>query len=178
MEDNGLVMFDAPIPGSSLTTELGAEPHERPAEITDPADAYEFIAGNIATEDAFERIGVAAEIGVPVELIARSIVFSAWANGKIGFDTMYLIYGPIFELMMKMMDGSKIKYIPLAKRKEDTRLKEAMDLLKEQEAKIKELTGEAEEPEEMEEMEEVEEEPSEDEEDKPSIPRGGLMGGE
>jgi hypothetical protein len=79
---------------------------------------------------------------------------------------------------MKMMDNSQIEYIPLAKRKEDTRLKEAMDLLKEQEDKIKELTGEAEEPEEMDEMEEVEEEPSEDEEDKPSIPRGGLMGGE
>ena len=86
---------------------------------------------------------------------------------------MYLIYGPIFELMMKMLDNSQIEYIPLAKRKEDTRLKEAMDLLREQEAKIKELTGETEEPEEVE-----EEEPSEDEEDKPSIPRGGLMGGE
>jgi|TARA_Y100000356_G_C11215340_1_gene265936 hypothetical protein len=173
MEDNDLVMFDAPIPGSSLTTELGSEPHERPAEIADPADAYQFIADNIATEDAFERIAVAAEIGVPVELIARSIVFAAWANGKIGFDSMYLIYGPIFELMMKMLDNSQIEYIPLAKRKEDTRLKEAMNLLKEQEAKIKELTGETEEPEEVE-----EEEPSEDEEDKPSIPRGGLMGGE
>ena len=96
MEDNDLVMFDAPIPGSSLTTELGSEPHERPAEIADPADAYEFIASGIIGEEAFERVAVAAEIGVPVELIARSIVFSSWANGKIGFDTMYLIYAPIF----------------------------------------------------------------------------------
>ena len=173
MEDNDLVMFDAPIPGSSLTTELGSEPHERPAEIADPADAYQFIADNIATEDAFERIAVAAEIGVPVELIARSIVFSAWANGKIGFDTMYLIYAPIFELMMAMLDKSNVKYIPLAKRKADKTLEEAMDLLKEREEEIKELTGETDEPEEVQ-----EDEPSEDEEDKPSIPRGGLMGGE
>ena len=112
MEDNDLVMFDAPIPGSSLTTELGSEPHERPAEIADPADAYEFIASGIIGEEAFERVAVAAEIGVPVELIARSIVFSAWANGKIGFDTMYLIYAPIFELMMAMLDKSNVKYIP------------------------------------------------------------------
>ena len=80
MEDNDLVMFDAPIPGSSLTTELGSEPHERPAEIADPADAYEFIASGIIGEEAFERVAVAAEIGVPVELIARSIVFSACSD--------------------------------------------------------------------------------------------------
>ena len=110
---------------------------------------------------------------MPVELIARSIVFSAWANGKIGFDTMYLIYAPIFELMMAMLDKSNVKYIPLAKRKADKTLEEAMDLLKEREEEIKELTGDTDEPEEVQ-----EDEPSEDEEDKPSIPRGGLMGGE
>ena len=48
-----------------------------------------------------------------------------------------------------------------------------MDLLKEREEEIKELTGDTDEPEEVQ-----EDEPSEDEEDKPSIPRGGLMGGE
>ena len=30
MEDKDLVMFDGPIPGSSLTGELGAEAHEPP----------------------------------------------------------------------------------------------------------------------------------------------------
>jgi hypothetical protein len=75
--------------------------------------------------------------------------------------------------MMAMLDKSNVKYIPLAKRKSDKTLEEAMDLLKEREEEIKELTGDTDEPEEVQ-----EDEPSEDEEDKPSIPRGGLMGGE
>jgi len=170
MEDKDLVMFDGPIPGSSLTTELGSEPHELPPEITDPADAYEDLARRMAIPEAFERIAVAAEIGTPVELIARAMVFSGWANGKYNFDVQYLIYGPFFELLMKMLDSAGIEYIPLAKRKEDTRLNTALEQLQKQRDKIKELTGET--------TEEDEEEPEELEET-PDVPkRGGIMGGE
>ena len=146
MEDKDLVMFDGPIPGSSLTTELGSEPHERPPE----------------------RIAVAAELGTPVELIARAMVFSGWANGKYSFDVQYLIYGPFFELLMKMLDSAGIEYVPLAKRKEDQSLAKALKQLDKQREKIKELTGETEEEPEPEKIEET-----------PDVPkRGGIMGGE
>ncbi len=170
MEDKDLVMFDGPIPGSSLTGELGAEAHERPPEINDPADAYEDLARRMAIPEAFERIAVAAEIGTPVELIARAMVFSGWASGKYSFDVQYLIYGPFFELLMKMLDSAGVEYVALAKRKEDKRLDKALEQLQKQRDKIKELTGETD--------EEEEEEPEELEET-PDVPkRGGLMGGE
>lgn len=169
MEDKDLVMFDGPIPGSSLTGELGAEAHERPPEITDPADAYEDLARRMAIPEAFERIAVAAELGTPVELVARAMVFSGWANGKYSFDVQYLIYGPFFELLMKMLDSAGIEYIAMAKRKEDTSLNKALEELQKKRDKIKELTGET---------DEEEEEPEELEET-PDVPkRGGLMGGE
>ena len=168
MEDKDLVMFDGPIPGSSLTTELGSEPHERPPEIADPADAYEDLARRMTIPEAFERIAVAAELGTPVELIARAMVFSGWANGKYNFDVQYLIYGPFFELLMKMLDSAGIEYVPLAKRKEDQSLAKALKQLDKQREKIKELTGETEEEPEPEEIEET-----------PDVPeRGGIMGGE
>tara|TARA_R110000824_G_scaffold142583_2_gene309740 strand:+ start:1647 stop:2165 length:519 start_codon:yes stop_codon:yes gene_type:complete len=171
MEDKDLVMFDGPIPGASLTTELGSEPHERPPEIADPADAYEDLARRMTIPESFERIAVAAELGTPVELIARAMVFSGWANGKYNFDVQYLIYGPFFELLMKMLDSAGIEYIALAKRKEDQSLNNALKLLDEKRAKIKELMGETDEEEIEEEVEEIE--------DIPDTPkRGGLMGGE
>ena len=168
MEDKDLVMFDGPIPGSSLTTELGSEPHERPPEIADPADAYEDLARRMTIPEAFERIAVAAELGTPVELIARAMVFSGWANGKYNFDVQYLIYGPFFELLMKMLDSAGIEYVPLAKRKEDQSLAKPLKQLEKQREKIKELTGETEEELEPEEIEETSDVPK----------RGGIMGGE
>ena len=69
------------------------------------------------------------------------------------------------------MDSAGIEYIALAKRKEDQSLNNALKLLDEKRAKIKELMGETDEEEIEEEVEEIE--------DIPDTPkRGGLMGGE
>ena len=164
MEDKNTPDFNGPIPGSSLTNELGSTPDERPPEFADPSDAYEDMASRIATPDVFERISVASELGIPVELTVRSMVFSGWANGRYSADTMYLIYGPLFELTMAMLDEKGISYLPLAKRKEDKEYNKALDLLSEIKG-IKEKTEEVE--------AEVEEEPEEETKD---VPTGGLMG--
>ena len=169
MEDFNQGAFEGPIPGSSLTHELGSQPDENPPIFADPEDAYADMADRLLDEEAFDRISVAAELGIPVELIVRSLVFAGWAEGQYTVDTMYLIYGPLFELSMAMLDEKGVEYIALAQRREDEAFNSALDLLNEikgedsqDKTKLKEIA------------EEVVEEEEEEERDK--IPQGGLMG--
>jgi hypothetical protein len=118
-------MFDGPIPGSSLTRELGAEKHERPPVYTDPVEAFEFVVDGILSEEAAEKISLSAQIGVPAELIARSIVVTGWAEGYYTIDVLLLIFQPVFGIVMKLLDKAGIKYEKLALRKIDSRLEDA-----------------------------------------------------
>jgi len=166
--------FDGPIPGASLTGELGAEIHEKPPVFTDPSEAYRSVATRMQNEEAFKRIVVAARLSVPVDIIARSLVFSGWALGQYTSDIMLLIYGPIYQLMMKMLDYAGVEFVPLSPDPEDDRLKEAMEELAEleelEESPIKDTTDKI--IEEPEETEETEEEPEMEE----PTEMGGLMG--
>ena len=174
MEENYNQDFNGPIPGASLTHELGSQPDEKPPMFADPADAYEDLATRLVSEGSMKRITIAAELGMPMELIARSLVFAGWAKGRYTIDTMYLIYGPIFEVIMGMLDAAGVEYVALAERTEDESLNKAMDMLE----KRKEFIGEAvaedlEEGDDKPVEEDTEEEPEEEEDE---IPTGGLMG--
>jgi len=167
--------FDGPIPGASLTGELGAEIHEKPPVFTDPSEAYLSVANRMQNEEAFKRIVVAARLSVPVDIIARSLVFSGWALGQYTSDIMLLIYGPIYQLMMKMLDYAGVEFVPLSPDPEDDRLKEAMEELAEleelEESPIKDTTDKI-----IEEPEETEEQTEEEPEMEEPTEMGGLMG--
>ena len=167
--------FDGPIPGASLTGELGAEIHEKPPVFTDPSEAYRSVANRMQNEEAFKRIVVAARLSVPVDIIARSLVFSGWALGQYTSDIMLLIYGPIYQLMMKMLDYAGVEFVPLSPDPEDDRLKEAMEELAEleelEESPIKDTTDKI-----IEEPEETEEQTEEEPEMEEPTEMGGLMG--
>ena len=163
------VTFDGPIPGSALTGEPRAEASERPPEFVDAEEAYADIASRINRPEAFIRLGLAAKQDIPVELIARSLLFSGWAMGKISHDVMLLILPDILELMSTMLDDAGIDHIVLANRKEDPRLREAIERVKEYESIIKSEEKDTEPEQTKEELEE--EEPEED-----TAPVTGLMG--
>ena len=95
--------------------------------------------------------------------------------GKISHDVMLLILPDILELMSTMLDDAGIDHIVLADRKEDPRLKEAIERVKEYESVIKPEENVEEKPEKN-----VEEKPEEDVEEKPEeediAPVTGLMG--
>ena len=167
--DDDSVLMNGPIPGSSLTQELGSQINERPPMYSDPAEAYEYIISGLTGEKAIERISVSAQLGIPAELIARSIVFAGWAQGYYSIDTMLLIFGNVFEVLLALLDKSGIEYQKLAPRKEDYRLEDA---LKELERREKEMEEDDSEEEETSVEEDEEEIPVEEEE----VPTSGLMG--
>ena len=167
--DDDSVLMDGPIPGSSLTQELGSQANERPPIYSDPAEAYEYIISGLTGEKAIERISVSAQLGIPAELIARSIVFAGWAQGYYSIDTMLLIFGNVFEVLLALLDKSGIEYQKLAPRKEDDRLEDAFKELERREKEMEEDDSEEEETSVEEDEEEI---PVEEEE----VPTSGLMG--
>lgn len=173
MDQDTMSMFDGPIPGASLTTELGAEPHEKPPVYTDPDEAYEFLMNKIQSPEAFKRIMISAKLDIPVELTVRAIVFSGWALGQYTHDVMLLIFGPVFDGVLDLLEENDIPHIALAERAEDDTLEEAMQELEKYE-KFK--SGEDVDSEMV--SEEVSEEPEEETEEEPEmeIPDTGLMG--
>ena len=173
MDQDTMSMFDGPIPGASLTTELGAEPHEKPPVYTDPDEAYEFLMNKIQSPEAFKRLMISAKLDIPVELTVRAIVFSGWALGQYTHDVMLLIFGPVFDGVLDLLEENDIPHIALAERAEDDTLEEAMQELEKYE-KFK--SGEDVDSEMI--SEEVSEEPEEETEEEPEmeIPDTGLMG--
>lgn len=173
VEENNMDMFDGPIPGSSLTEELGTEAHERPPVFTDPDEAYEFVMNKIQSPDAFERIMISAKLDIPVELTVRAIVFSGWALGQYTHEIMILIFGPVFDAVLDLLEEQDIEHIPLAERAEDESLEEAMQELERYEEFKSDINVDSEEDE-----VEPEIEPEEESEEEPEVevPNTGLMG--
>ena len=169
MDEDTMSMFDGPIPGASLTEELGSEINERPPVYTDPDEAYEFVMNKIQSPDAFERIMISAKLDIPVELTVRAIVFSGWALGQYTHDVMLLIFGPVFDAVLDLLEEQDIEHIALAERAEDESLEEAMQELERYEEFKSDTSVDSEEP---------EEEPKEEPEEKVEleVPDTGLMG--
>jgi len=173
MDQDTMSMFDGPIPGSSLTEELGSEINERPPVYTDPDEAYEFVMNKIQSPDAFERIMISAKLDIPVELTVRAIVFSGWALGQYTHDIMLMLFPVVFDGVLDLLEEKGIDHIPLAERAEDDTLEEAMEELEKYEKfkAGKDVDTEIA-------SEEVSEESEEEPEEEPEleIPDTGLMG--
>ena len=134
--------LNGPIPGMALTQELGSVPSERPPKFVLPVDAYDDIVNRLSTEEAMDRIVASAKLDIPVELTARAIVYAGWAGGNYSTDVMHLIYGPVFELMMGILDDAGVEYRALANRKSDPQLDEAMEMIAKQEDNDSDEEGE------------------------------------
>ena len=92
--------FDAPIPGQSLTDTPGNYPWEHPPQFTDPEEATEFIRQTLHTEQFLEQVIGMLDAGVPVEAIARVIVFGGFVEGKFTPDVGFLITEPVMKMLM------------------------------------------------------------------------------
>lgn len=155
--------FDAPIPGMSLTHELGARPWQTPAQFPTVDEAIEYYMSSMATEEFMDQIIEVLEMGVPVTTIANSMQLSSVMEGKHTVDVGMLVVPVLMEMIMMLGDSANIEYEtgltnPDAGKPRDSQLAKYAMKYKE---KLKDTD-----------VEEVKEEPvKEEEEDKPT----GLM---
>tara|TARA_B100000900_G_scaffold367470_1_gene343988 strand:+ start:6535 stop:7035 length:501 start_codon:yes stop_codon:yes gene_type:complete len=103
-------MFDAPIPGMSLTHELGARPWQQPSQFSTVDEAIEYYMANMTSEEYMEQLIDILEMGVPVTSIANSMQLASVMEGKHTVDVGMLVVPLIMELIMMLGDSAGIEY--------------------------------------------------------------------
>ena len=76
MLKNNEPAFDAPIPGMSLTHELGDRPWQTPAQHTNVDDAIDYYMERMSSEEFILQVVEVLESGVPVTVLANTIHLS------------------------------------------------------------------------------------------------------
>ena len=94
--------FDAPIPGQSLTDTPGNYPWEHPPQFTDPAEVAEFLWQTLHQEQFLEQTIGMLDAGVPVEAIARVLLFGGFMEGKFSPDVAFIITEPLMKMILSI----------------------------------------------------------------------------
>ena len=104
------VPFDAPIPGQSLTAELGARPWQQPAQYNTVEEALDYYIPRLQSDEVSAQLLDVLEMGIPVTTIANTIQLSGVMEGKHSVDVGMLILPVLVELIMLIGDTAGVKY--------------------------------------------------------------------
>jgi len=102
--------FDAPIPGMSLTHELGARPWQSPAQFSNVEEVVEYYLERMSLEDFSDQLIDVMEMGVPVTDIANTLQLGGVMEGVHSIDTGILVIPLLIEMMMLIGDSAGVKY--------------------------------------------------------------------
>lgn len=100
----------APIPGQSLTKELGAYPWQKPPKLSTVQEALEHYATKITDPEINDSLLDALEMGTPVTSIAEIVVQSSAMEGIHTIDVSILILPLVMELIAYVADEAEIDY--------------------------------------------------------------------
>ena len=103
--------FDHPIPGQSLTGDPQSWPWERPPEMTDTEDAFNFIVNKIENEDSVgDNLDKQMLAGVPIESITNTISFTGFTKGMWTADMAELLKVPVSSYLMLRANEKNIPF--------------------------------------------------------------------
>ena len=103
-------MFDAPIPGMSLTHELGARPWQSPPQYTTVDEAIEYYLERMSTDEFMAQMADVLEMNVPVTTLANTIQLASVMDGKHTVDVGMLVMPLLMEMIMLIGDNAGVKY--------------------------------------------------------------------
>lgn len=102
--------LDAPIPGHSLTKELGSRPWQQPAQYTTVEDALDYYIPRLESEEVTDQLLDVLEMGIPVTTVANTMQLGSVMEGKHSVDVGMLILPVLVELIMLIADSAKVEY--------------------------------------------------------------------
>jgi len=91
--------FDAPVPGQSLTDKPGSAAWEHPPQYTNTAETADFIWNQLSPPEFSEQVIGMLDAGIPVEAIARVILFGGFTDGKWTPDDAFIIAEPVMKMI-------------------------------------------------------------------------------
>lgn len=104
------MIFDAPIPGESLTVEPKSMPYERPPEIVDPLKALDKHIENLEEPGSMEDALFFLEMGVDLVSLTEGILRSAVMEGIHSIDVSLIIAPVLHEYIRKHAIGADIEF--------------------------------------------------------------------
>ena len=105
-----MAMFDAPIPGQSLTSTPKGAPYERPPEITDPVEALDWHLDRLDNPKAVKEAMFFLEMGMDLSTLVEGIARGAVAEGIHSIDVSLIITPVIHEYLKGYADALEIEY--------------------------------------------------------------------
>ena len=135
--------FDAPVPGQSMTDNPGNATWEHPPQYTNTAEAADFVWDQLSTPEFAEQVIAMLDAGIPVEAIARVILFGGFTNGKWTPDVAFIIAEPVMKMIVAvgMQGGVKKFRISMNDMTNNNELKSIMDIKKNSESFKKAAKG-------------------------------------
>lgn len=117
--------FEAPIPGSSLTTELGSRPWEQPPQYADLNDVIDYYLENLFSSDGIDIVVSAAEMGNSAIDLAEQMTMTGTQNGLHTVDVGVLV-APILVEGIKTVANFTDVHIETGDEDDENRFTESM----------------------------------------------------
>ena len=102
--------FDRPIPGQSLTAELGGRPWQSPPQYSTIDEVMDFYMERMSAEEFMLQAVDILEMGVPVTTLANTIQLSSVMQGLHNIDVGILVLPVIMETIILTADTAGIEY--------------------------------------------------------------------
>ncbi len=103
-------LLDAPIPGQSLTAELGGRPWQQPSELQTLEDAVDYYIPRLGDPTLMNKTLSIIESGVSLTSVAEIFTLSGTMEGKHNVDVAILVNPVIVEFLKGLGDLAGIKY--------------------------------------------------------------------
>lgn len=104
-------LFDAAIPGQSLTQQKGSAPWEYPAKFTHLDEALEFVFEKLSSPKNAGQVHLQLKKGMPAEYLANTILFTGAAQSLWNMDLALLMHKTVVQQIVAIGKLTKVKNI-------------------------------------------------------------------
>ena len=170
-----MAKFNGPIPGQSLTRELGNYPWERPPEIVDPEMVTQMYLHKLADVERMELVLDALETGVAdLYTMVKGMMRGGVAQGIHTIEAGMLAAPVVHLYIKKMADAAGIEYDDGMDEGTEKEIRQKLRAAEMAKKKLKEMDMEEPVMEEPAMEEEMPEEPVQEEQPRGLMARGGM----
>lgn len=103
-------MFDAPIPGQSLTNEPKNYPWERPPETADPDEAIVHHLTRLGQQKVMNHILDGIQAGLPVSMLTDLMLTGAVAKGIHNIDISLMIAPVVHDYIVNLLEEEGVEF--------------------------------------------------------------------
>jgi hypothetical protein len=103
--------FDAPVPGMSLTHEIGARPWQTPPEFVSIEEALDYYIPRLTDTNYMGRLIDIIETKIPLTSIADTLTLGGVMQGLHTIDVAVLVNPILVELMEGIAKNAEVDYV-------------------------------------------------------------------